>query len=122
MASCLPSWLACSYLSVRIHLLEVAVNYILDGKMPVKTNNIDEWARWYQTADRHVSRTEVDKVVVSTVFLGLDHNYSQVGPPLLFETMIFGGKHDDYQERYSTWNEAEEGHRKACALAFGDSV
>src|SRR5215471_17514474 len=26
---------------------------------------------------------------VSTVFLGLDHNYSGVGPPIVFETMIF---------------------------------
>jgi len=30
--------------------------------------------------------------------------------------MIFGGKYNNYQERYSTWAEAEEGHRKAVVL------
>jgi hypothetical protein len=48
---------------------------------------------------------------VSTVFLGLDHQWGD-GPPLVFETMIFGGEHDQYQERYSTWDEAEAGHKQ----------
>lgn len=52
---------------------------------------------------------------VSTVFLGLDHQFDD-GPPLLFETMIFGGKHDDYCERYATIEEARDGHRVACAV------
>ena len=30
--------------------------------------------------------------------------------------MIFGGEHDQYQERYSTWDEAIEGHKNACKL------
>jgi hypothetical protein len=30
-------------------------------------------------------------VEVSTVFLGVDHNFFGVGGPILFETMIFGG-------------------------------
>ena len=47
--------------------------------------------------------------MVSTVFLGLDHAFDG-GTPLLFETMIFGGEHDEYQERYATWDEAEAGH------------
>ena len=29
---------------------------------------------------------------------------------ILFETMIFGGQYDDYQWRYSTYEEAEAGH------------
>lgn len=35
-----------------------------------------------------------------------------------FETMIFGGEHDQYQERYSTWDEAEAGHKRAIELVF----
>jgi hypothetical protein len=58
-----------------------------------------------------------DGVEVSTVFLGLDHAWGK-GPPMLFETMIFGGEHDQYQERCSTWEQAEEMHRRACALAW----
>ncbi len=54
---------------------------------------------------------------VSTVFLVIDHSWGD-GPPLIFETMIFGGPHDEFQERYSTRAQAEEGHVRACALAF----
>lgn len=59
-----------------------------------------------------------EQVFVSTVFTGINMNYHD-GPPLTFETMIFGGKHDQYQERYATAAQAIEGHKKACKLAFG---
>jgi hypothetical protein len=49
-------------------------------------------------------------VEISTVFLGLDHNFGQ-GPPLLFESMVFGGEDDGEMVRYSTWEEAETGHK-----------
>jgi hypothetical protein len=64
-----------------------------------------------------VGRTEInDKCYVSTVFIGLDHNWDG-GDPLLFETMIFGGPLDQYQERYSTWEQAERGHEEAVTEA-----
>lgn len=90
--------------------------YILVGREAVKLRDLDAWARWYEKVDRVVGSTKGNGVHVSTVFLGLDHSFGH-GDPLLFETMIFGGKHDDYQERYATWQEAEEGHRKACDMA-----
>jgi hypothetical protein len=34
-----------------------------------------------------------------------------------FETMIFGGPHDSYQERSSTFEEAETTHAAAVTLA-----
>ena len=62
------------------------------------------------TANRQVADTWVTPTVrVSTVFLGLDHQWGE-GPPLLFETLVF---HDgDGQEctRYATWHAAEQGH------------
>jgi hypothetical protein len=63
-----------------------------------------------------VQQDKIGNVKVSTVFLGLDHNYSLDGPPLLYETMIFGGEHDQYQERYATRDEALAGHRAALLL------
>ena len=66
----------------------------------------------FQPADkRRVARTELagGAVEISTVFLWLDHSYGQ-GPPILFETMVFGGLLDEECERYSTWIEAEQGH------------
>lgn len=32
--------------------------------------------------------------------------------------MIFGGEHDRYTRRYSTWKEAEAGHERAIELIF----
>lgn len=57
-----------------------------------------------------VKRTQVDvDVVVSTVWLGIDHQWGN-GPPLIFETMVFGGEHDQDTTRYSTEAEALAGH------------
>lgn len=90
-------------------------NYILDNKCAVECNDILKWGMWFEKADRHVAKTEKEDIQVSTVFLGIDHSFGD-GPPLLFETMIFGGEHDGDQWRYSTWEEAEKGHMEACKL------
>ena len=89
--------------------------YILKGKKFVPEYDLIKWATWFETADRHVADDIFGKVRVSTIFLGLDHNFES-GKPILFETMIFGGKHDQNQERYHTWEEAEKGHKKAVKL------
>ena len=60
--------------------------------------------------------TSVGQARISTVFLCIDHNLTGKGPPVLFETMIFGGWHDQVQWRYSTYEEAEIGHKVAVAL------
>jgi hypothetical protein len=91
-------------------------HYILKDKTPVEVS-LEVWAIWFGTANRTVDKTEVAPgIEVSTVFLGLDHSFGD-GPPLLFESMLF----DDYDsghmtDRYSTWEEAEAGHR-AMVLA-----
>ena len=87
-----------------------------DRRTPVQVDFMT-WAKWIETAEKLVQRTDVPGGYVSTVFLGIDHRFGGSGPPLLFETMIFGGPHDEYQQRYSTWEEAEVGHRKAVELA-----
>ena len=91
-------------------------NYILDGKTPVLCDDLLTWAKWFETANRHVAKTEIGDVRISTVFLGLDHSWVG-GPPLLFETLVFGGELDQEQERYSTWDEAEEGHKRMVKRA-----
>ena len=92
--------------------------YTLDGKKPIECEDLLTWAKWFETANRHVAQDERDGVRVSTVFLGLDHRFGVDGPPILFETMIFGGPHDQDQDRYSTWEEAEAGHAEMCIRAF----
>lgn len=91
--------------------------YILEGHDPVEVDDLFVWARWFETADRHVANTDLGDVRISTVFLGLDHNFGPSSPPLLFETLIFGGPEDGYCERHATWTDAEAGHKKAVEIA-----
>ena len=93
--------------------------YILEGRTPIPVADVREWGRWLegQKGKRHVAdMTLPSGVRVSTVFLGLDHSFGD-GPPMLFETLIFGGPSDGEMWRYSTWEEAETGHKVALALA-----
>lgn len=93
------------------------MNYVLDeNDNPVLEPDLLTWARWYETADRHVALTELDGIKISTVFLGVDHNFSTDGPPILFETMIFGGEHDEECWRYATLGEAQAGHDEAVLM------
>lgn len=95
--------------------------YILDENgNPQRTSDILEWGRFAET-DRHVAEDKIGDVRVSTVFLGLDHSYDG-GPPVLWETMIFGGEHDQHQERYTSRKDAEAGHAKAVALVKGGAA
>lgn len=84
--------------------------------------SFDAWIALFEgTPDPHVAEDILDDGTrVSTVWLGLDQSFWG-GPPLIFETMIFGGKHDQYQERYSTKDQALEGHKHALALARGEA-
>lgn len=95
-------------------------NYILDGHETTLEPDLLKWARWFKQANRRVARTTIGagepETWVSTVFLGINHNFGE-GPPLLFETMIFNGPLHDEQERYGTWDEAVAGHKAMVAKA-----
>lgn len=71
-----------------------------------------EWEALHE--DESYLRIGLDHVgpmEISTVWLGIDHNFSRQGAPILFETMIFGGPLDLYQVRFRTEEEAQRGHR-----------
>jgi hypothetical protein len=101
--------------------------YILVDRKPVEATLL-EWGAWFENFEnRRVARTDIDALHVSTVFLGIDHNWSDVGPPLLFETMVFDEPHEKELfgrlrmiceeidiERTPTWDEAMRAHERAC--------
>lgn len=99
-----------------------------DGE-PVECVSLGEWTRSYESFDkRRVARTELPNgLCVSTVFLGIDHNFGfDLSPPVLFETMIHRvdrrGGFLDYQKRYASRAEALAGHDAAVAWALAQSV
>lgn len=87
--------------------------YTLDAnKNIVGTNDICEWGEFFHSKDRFLAVEIIDTIKISTVFLGMDHGspYDK-GPPVLFETMIFGGELNGEQERYCSYDEAMAGHK-----------
>ena len=84
--------------------------YILEGR---EVREVSE-AAWYEWmagdfGRRRIAVTELNDAVVSTVFLPMDHGFDG-DPPILFETLVFGGPLDGELERYRTSEEAERGH------------
>lgn len=106
-------------------------HYILNEDKEVVEVDMMEWAKWFGNGDTDNRRVKLDKfsndtISVSTVFLGIDHNFGDEGEPVLFETMIFGGSlgehYDEFQDRYCTWKEAEAGHKNAIKLILDDAL
>lgn len=86
--------------------------WILDDQGEPRAVGLLDWGVWMQgnMEKRHLAIDAVGDYHVSTVFLGLDHSFGR-GPPLLWETMIFGpGEPDGDCWRYSTRLDAELGH------------
>lgn len=104
---------------------ETMLYYLLDGHRIVPEADLMVWAKAFENMERSVGDTTIGSVRISTVFLGIDHNLSVPGPPVLFETMIFEedshgsaveGLADGDCERYCTWAKAREGHLRWCKL------
>lgn len=104
-------------------------HYILLPNHTLAKADLMTWAEWYQTdpTARRVAETETEFFWVSTVFLGVNYNWSPSGPPIVFETMVFDrqstikplfgrlARVHESQDcwRYSTWDDAITGHDAA---------
>ena len=105
--------------------------YILDkDKNVIGTNDVNKWGEFFESAGRILAQDEIGDHLVSTVFIGIDHNFSDSGPPIVFETMVFKrdksnlgslGK-DVYQSRCATWAEAVAMHKEAVALVKAGKI
>lgn len=99
--------------------------YLLDENKKPYQVSIEESCKIYE--DPNMKIVQQDKLdnglFVSTVFLGMDHSWDS-NPnhkPVLWETMIFDDLEEtllgEYQERYTSYEDAVEGHKKALELA-----
>jgi hypothetical protein len=98
------------------------LHYVLDAESRVRRAELMEWARWFEAnavnGTRLVGLTEItSQVRVSTVFIGINSRYFGKGPPLVFETLVFGGPMDGEQWKYASWDDAETGHAVAVRKA-----
>jgi len=99
--------------------------YILDEHgEPIAETDLMKWAHWIgdgnHTKVAHTIGTDADgaQVSVSTIFLGLDHAWGG-GPPVLWETMIFGGVHHQDCERCAGSREQALAMHEASVAKLG---
>lgn len=85
-----------------------------DVGTPIATD-ATSMALWLTNERRRVAVDQIGTLTVSTVFLGINHQWES-GPPILWETMVFGlpGDIDEIQLRYSSRADALEGHKRTC--------
>lgn len=108
-------------------------NYLWDGQDKIsECYDLMEWSNamteMRKAGKLHIAdETLPGDIRVSTVFLGLDHQFPHgEGPPLVFETLVFRGPLDGEMDRYATAAAAREGHkvmtervRNAVAAEYG---
>ena len=101
------------------------IYYKLNGKEIEKVGGYQEMLAANLPISSSIMHDEACGASISTVFLSMDHGLAGRigdGTPVLFETMVFGGEHDGYQERYHTYDEAEEGHKRICEMVDKISI
>lgn len=91
--------------------------YILDeNNKPIRSTIVEYGKQIEENPERKAVKQErIDDIFISTMLLGLDHAWNS-DIPVLWETMIFGGEHDQYMDRYTSYEDALEGHQQALKL------
>jgi hypothetical protein len=97
------------------------LRYILnDADEPVPCDDMVKWSLFCGTDPRRIvgrSTFGDGLILVSTIFTGMDYNWSLVGPPIVYETMMFGTGETRLCSRTHTRDEALHAHQAACAVA-----
>lgn len=101
-----------------------AAFYTLAGQRPERVADEATWLKICRTGSPEwcVAHDLIFTTRISTIFLGIDMRFDGDGPPLLFETNVFGGKYTYDQIRTCTWEEAEAAHAEAVALVRKSAV
>lgn len=101
--------------------------YILDENDCPKLVTTLEYLDWQETLPEEIrtpigfrlARDQVEDVLVSTVYLGMDAGFDQ-GVPILWETIVFcPGENDQDCERSVSRAEAMETHKLFCRKYLG---
>lgn len=89
--------------------------YVMDKEGNAVPCGVAEWRAQRTDGSFVVKKDDVNGHLVSTVFLGMDHNFSCEGPPVLWETMVFSptGESVDVR-RYTSREDALAGHAEVC--------
>lgn len=93
-------------------------HYTLNDKGEPVPCDLWGWAKMLESREGVVKQEYVGKTKISTVFLGMDHNFLRLTKePILWETMVFGGKLDGEMRRCAgNRSDAIRMHKRMVAL------
>lgn len=88
--------------------------FVLDDRgEPVLERDLEAWTRWFERADRSVSRTVIAAhVTVLTTFHGVGTTSELGETPALFQSRVFGGVLNGEDVWSRTRAEAMAGHER----------
>lgn len=91
-----------------------------DGN-PIECETYEEWIEWEKTNQNllRVGATFFPGGVVITSFMGRNlamGEFKETGPPVVFETMVFGGPWSGLQKRSCTLESAKQAHQEVVDL------
>jgi hypothetical protein len=86
--------------------------YILNDKGSPVPVGVIEWAKWFGE-HKNIRQETIGRSWISTIFLGLDYEPFRGGPPVLWETMVFGGKCNQEGDRCAGSKEQAEAMHEA---------
>jgi hypothetical protein len=90
---------------------------IMDADHAVIPCDHETWIAYYSAGPdaRRVAKWERGDVMVSTVFLAVNHGFGDYTGPLWFESLVLVGEMTGEMRRYATWDEAVAGHNELVA-------
>lgn len=98
--------------------------YILgEDQKPALCNDLMKWLEWFEDANEsgslRIAEDSVGDYRVSTIFLGINHQFKYGDRPILYETIVFDKEGNDVlQHRYSTREEALTGHQELIEVCI----
>jgi hypothetical protein len=105
-----------------------AVFYKLNPDHTTEACKFGEYIRWQVEEDGwNAGRLAFDEfeggLMISTIFLGIDHGFGMTEKPVLFETMVLSRTSGALlTDRYASYAAAMDGHRDTLARVTGSEA
>ena len=97
--------------TVFLHYFGYNFMYYIEADGKILQASFLQWAEMFDNTDRQIKYTKFEDPLyeVSTVFIGIDHNFATGGKPLVYETLVTTST-DEFMWRWSSRQDAIYNH------------